>query len=117
MDIFGNLGVKTTPAFDSAVLEPEPKPKKTWKGQIRFLCSSDISKRITGNGTGGDDRIVWDRRFKDQMDEARAKFNELVGLGYKAYLVKKDGKKSNEQLLEFLPEAEEVIMVPPTAAG
>lgn len=86
-------------------------------GLIRFLCTSELSRKITGNGIGGDDRIIWDRRYRDQVEEARDKFHQLIKLGYKAFLVKQGGKKCNELVTEFLPEYEELLMVSPVVAG
>jgi hypothetical protein len=86
-------------------------------GTIRFLATSSLSKRITGNEIDGDDRIVWDRRFLDQVKEAAQKFDELIKEGFKAFLVRKDGKKSERQMFRFDPNAEEIIMVPPLTGG
>jgi len=90
---------------------------KTFKGEIKYLATVELSKEITGNGIGGHDRIIWDRRFRDQIGDARDKFQELVRRGFTPYLVKKDGTKHNRPIDEFDPDAEEIIMVAPTAAG
>ena len=100
--------------FDSKKPRTEPK---TFKGEIKYLATVELSKKITGNGIGGHDRIIWDRRYRDQIGEARDKFNELVRLGFTPYLTRKDGTKANRPMDEFDPDAEEVIMVAPTAAG
>lgn len=86
-------------------------------GKIRFLTTTELSKQITGNGIDGDDRVVWDRRFLDQVKEASEKFHKLIKEGFKAFLVKRDGQKSNKQMFRFDPNAEEIIMVPPMAGG
>ena len=91
--------------------------EKKHTGMIRFLCDEKISKTITGNGVAGDDRIVWDRRFKDQIEEAKKQFQELIKLGYLAFLVKSDGKKSDRQIFKFDPDLEEVIMLPAIVGG
>lgn len=117
-----------TPALKKAIADEaaeDAKPaEKSFKGEIKYLATVELSKKITGNGIGGHDRIIWDRRYRDQMGEAREKFNELVGLGFIPYLVKKNGEKYNRPLekdsrgrYEFDPDAEEIIMVAPTAAG
>lgn len=90
---------------------------KSFGGEIKYLATVELSKKITGNGIGGHDRIIWDRRYRDQIGEAREKFNELVRLGFTPYLTRKDGTKANSPLVEFDPDAEEIIMVAPTAAG
>ena len=101
---------------DPLDIEP-PLTTSDGNGIIRFLCTPKMSKEITGNSIGGDDRIVWDRRFLDQIKEARAKFYDLLDRGFKAFKVKKDGSKSKRRLLKFDPSAEEIIMVPAIVGG
>lgn len=98
-------------------LKGEKSIPKSFKGEIKYLATVELSKEITGNGIGGHDRIIWDRRYRDQIGDARDKFNELVRRGFTPYLVRKDGSKANRPLDEFDPDAEEIIMVAPTAAG
>ena len=102
---------------DSPVLEEVELVKSDGVGKIRFLTTSSFSKAITGNGVDGDDRIVWDRRFLDQIKEARTKFYELIKKGFLAFLIGKDGQKSNRRMCKFDPNAEEILMVPPIAGG
>lgn len=64
----------------------------------------------------GDDRIIWDMNNGKEAKEAKAKFVELMKKGYKAYSVDSKGKK-NRRIEEFDVEAEEILMVPPTAKG
>lgn len=64
----------------------------------------------------GDDRIVWDKEDGYEAKEAKAKFSELLKKGYKAYSVDSKGQK-NRRIKEFDVDAEEILMVPPTAAG
>lgn len=56
----------------------------------------------------GDDRLTWDRRFLEQVHEARDKFYELKKKGYFAYLPGLGGKPT-KMLTEFDPNAEEII--------
>ena len=86
-------------------------------GMIRFLATIGLSKEITGNGIDGDDRIIWDKRFLDQIKEARKRFYDLLNKGFQAFMVKVDGKKSNRRMHKFNPNAEEIIMSPPVAGG
>ena len=103
---------------DSPVLEEvELDRAAVGVGQIRFLSTVGLSKAITGNGVDGDDRIVWDKRFFDQIKEARVKFYELLKKGFLAFLVRKDGLKSNRRMHKFDPNAEEILMVPPVVGG
>jgi hypothetical protein len=64
----------------------------------------------------GDDRIVWDRNNGRQAKEAKEKFLSLIGQKYTAYSVDAKGKK-NRRIEEFDVEAEEILMIPPTAKG
>jgi hypothetical protein len=65
----------------------------------------------------GDERLVWDRRFPDQLKEAQAKFYELKGKGYLISAVSKDGKKTERLLHRFDPYAEELICMPAVGGG
>jgi len=64
----------------------------------------------------GDERIVWDFNNGRQAKEAKEKFMSLVGQGYSAYSVDAKGNK-NRRIQEFDVEAEEILMIPPTAKG
>jgi len=64
----------------------------------------------------GDERVVWDSNNGRQAMEAKEKFRDLVGKGYSAYSVDARGRK-NRRIKEFDVEAEEILMVPPTAKG
>ena len=65
----------------------------------------------------GDDRLMWDRRFLDQIQGARQKFSELLDKRYMAFRVHNNGKRSEELMLRFDPNAEEVIFVAPVTSG
>jgi hypothetical protein len=64
----------------------------------------------------GDERVVWDSNNGKQAKEAKDKFLSLVKSGYSAYSVDAKGKK-NHRIDEFDVEAEEILMIPPTAKG
>ena len=53
----------------------------------------------------GDDRFSWDRRFLDQVHEARAKFYDMRKNGYAAYLPGSGGGRGR-LVTEFDPDAE-----------
>jgi hypothetical protein len=80
------------------------KAQKYAKGLMRILCEK------------GDDRIVWDKEKGNEAKEAKAKFEELIAKGYAAFSVDAQGKK-NRKIEEFDVDAEEILMVPPTAKG
>ncbi len=64
----------------------------------------------------GDERLVWDKERGQQAKEAKKKFLEYLKKGHKAYSVDIDGKK-NKRIHEFDVDAEEILMIPPTAKG
>lgn len=72
-----------------------------WERCFRFLTAKD-----------GDKRVVWDSRDMDQIEEAKAMFDDAVAKGLVPYRVGLDGKASSEVMDEFDPEAEEVIFLP-----
>jgi hypothetical protein len=90
--------------------------KWLWQ-RIRFTSSVKLSLEITGHGIGGDDLIVWDRRYRDQIEQAKDKFYQLIKKGFKAFVVSEKGQRTNRQLFQFDPDAEEIAMIAPQAAG
>lgn len=82
------------------ILKDKEKAGK-WERCFRFLTPKD-----------GDKRVVWDSRDMDQIEEAKAMFDECVAKGLVPYRVGTDGKATAEVMDEFDPEAEEVIFMP-----
>lgn len=80
------------------------KAHRTGKRVMKILCQN------------GDDRIIWDKENGKEAKEAKAKFEELLKKGYTAYSVDVSGNK-NRKIDEFDIDAEEILMVPPTAKG
>jgi len=72
-----------------------------WERCFRILTPKD-----------GDKRVVWDSRDMDQIEDAKAMFDECVAKGLVPYRVGTDGRASAEVMDEFDPEAEEVIFMP-----
>lgn len=81
-----------------------PPKKKSSMGFMRVLTKN------------GDDRIVWDRDFPDQIKDAYKMFKDLLAKGYTAYIAMTNGEKGHS-IDEFDPLAEEIIMVPGTMPG
>jgi hypothetical protein len=82
------------------VLKDKEQANK-WERCFRFLTPKD-----------GDKRVVWDSRDMDQIEEAKAMFDECVAKGMVPYRVGTDGKATSEVMDEFDPEAEEIIFLP-----
>lgn len=69
-------------------------------------------------GASGDDKITWNHEDDLETKTAANKFKELIGKGYKAFISKNvAGTRKGEQITEFDPTAERLIMVPPIAGG
>jgi len=64
----------------------------------------------------GDDRLCWSKENGREAKEAKLKFMEFLGKGFKAYSVDSLGKKK-QKIEEFDVDAEEILMVPPTVKG
>jgi hypothetical protein len=64
----------------------------------------------------GDTRVIWDPDNPDEVDNARRTFTDLVKKGYRAYRVRRGGEKG-EQVREFDPRMERVILAPATVGG
>lgn len=102
-EIFTTDG-KPVERFVPSMGEVRVMTKKATKSIMRILCDK------------GDERLVWDKNKGKEAKEAKNKFVELLGKGYKAYSVNAQGEKKRP-IEEFDVDAEEIIMIPPTAKG
>jgi hypothetical protein len=64
----------------------------------------------------GDTKIIWDPDKTDEVAQARETFDKLRKKGYAAYSVNRKGDKG-EVIREFDPNAEKMILAPPTVGG
>lgn len=87
--------VKAEYSNGEVILRPPPKDENI--GVFRVLSDN------------GDDRIIWDRRDKNQVKEAFAVFKKYMDKGYTAYVVNEDGSHGHK-ITEFDPGLEEIIM-------
>ena len=67
-------------------------------------------------GSAGDTKKIWDKNNPDEVEDAKESFKRLRKKGYLAFHVNKKGDKG-EQMTEFDPDAERMIMVPPMQGG
>lgn len=74
------------------------------KNVLKILCET------------GDERITWDKENGRQAKEAKHKFEDYLAKGWKAYSVDSKGNK-NRKITEFDVDAQEILMIPPTAKG
>ena len=65
----------------------------------------------------GDTKTMWDKSKPAEVDAARAQYNKLRGDGYAAFKAVGDKGSKGEQIFDFNPEHERIIMVPPMAGG
>jgi len=64
----------------------------------------------------GDLKVIWDSENEDEVELAERQFDEAKEKGFLAFKVKKDGGKG-QQIKEFDPDSEKIIMIPPIAGG
>lgn len=68
-------------------------------------------------GKEGDVKTIWDRSKPDEVENARETFNRMRKKGYLAFRVTDKAGERGEQMNEFDPTAERMIMVPPMQGG
>lgn len=115
-----------TPKTNPLTLKfPDLKPtldSLTWMdGSFEEVPSGKSAIAVMGEP--GDTKHIWDKRKEAEVEAARTLFKKLTkpvkdgGAGYRAFHVTgKDGEKG-EQMNEFDPEAERMILVPPMQGG
>lgn len=65
----------------------------------------------------GDLKVIWDSSKSEEVKAAKTQFDELTKKGYMAYKVTgKEGTKG-EQIREFDPDAERLILAPALRGG
>lgn len=65
----------------------------------------------------GDTKIMWDRRNAEEVRAAREHFRELLGKHYLAFRAEGREGTRGEQIREFDPDIERIIMVPRSVGG
>jgi hypothetical protein len=80
------------------------------------MTGSDFTGVMAIMGKSGDERITWNSN--DQLDTARAKkiFDDLIASGHLAFRIK-DGSTKGEQISEFDPKAQRLLMSPALRGG
>ena len=68
-------------------------------------------------GGKGDTKVFWNKKNKDEVENARRTFQELVGeKKFAAFSVSKLGRRS-KKVTEFDPNIQKLILIPPIAGG
>ncbi len=79
--------------------------------------SNKTDREIAIMGKDGDVKKLWDSTKPDEVADAKRSFDDLRKKGYLAFRVTgKEGEKG-EQMREFDPDAERMIMVPQMRGG
>ena len=65
----------------------------------------------------GDSNIFWDPDSDKSIANARRKFKDYLGKGFKAFRISGKGKKQGSPILDFPPHAAELLLIPPIAGG
>ncbi len=64
----------------------------------------------------GDFKVTWNHDNADEVEIARSTYEKLKKKGYAAFRMLDRGQRG-EQIREFDPRAEQIIMVPPVVGG
>jgi hypothetical protein len=68
-------------------------------------------------GREGDVKVMWDKHNTDEVDAAKSQFDKLTKeKRFLAFKVNKDGT-NGDQIREFDPNLERIILVPPMVGG
>lgn len=78
--------------------------EKAWTGELAVLDHT------------GDTKLLWNKDNEDEVDAARTTFQSLTKKGYAAFSVNKKGDQG-EQIKQFDPTAERIILVPALVGG
>lgn len=68
-------------------------------------------------GQSGDTKLIWDKDNEIEVANAKRSFDDLRSKGFLAFkVIGKSGEKG-EQITEFDPNSERLILVPPMRGG
>ena len=83
-----------------------------------FECEVPKGKGVMGIiGATGDTKIFWNKKNKDEIENVKRTFEELVGKKkFAAFSLSKMGRKS-KKVTEFDPNLQKLILIPPIAGG
>jgi hypothetical protein len=65
----------------------------------------------------GDLKVIWNPDNPDEVCAAKEQFDNLRKKGYMAWNVGRLGKKGDNEITEFDPELEKMIITPPVKKG
>ncbi len=71
---------------------------------------------ISVMGQRGDTKLIWNKNNAEEVANAKRTFDDLRAKRFLAFKVTDDGSKG-EQINEFDPNIERMIMVPPMVGG
>ena len=65
----------------------------------------------------GDLKVIWNPDNEDEVQAAQEQFDALRNKGYMAWNVGKLGRKTDNEIKEFDPDLEKMIITPPVKKG
>lgn len=65
----------------------------------------------------GDLKIIWDKDNEAEVQAAREQFDKLRKKGHMAWDVGRLGRKTDNEITEFDPDLEKIIITPPVKKG
>ena len=81
------------------------------------IALKDVPPSMLPNGIqGGDTKIIWNPVVTDEVEAARATFENLRAKGYAAFDVSPGGEQAGPMKV-FNPQAGKLIMTPPLRGG
>jgi len=86
-------------------------------GENKTRAMRDGDHELARMGIEGDVKTIWDKGNRDEVANARRTFDDLRAKGYLAFHVTGKNGDQGEQMDEFDPDAERMIMIPPMQGG
>ncbi len=85
-------------------------------GAVNEVGVLEVNSTMFVMDENGDTRLQWNRKNPEEVDAARARFNQLKHRGYLAYKVDASGRQG-EVLDAFDPNEQRIIMAPQMVGG
>ena len=93
--------------------------------QTTHVDFEDVPEEVSAigvMGAEGDTKHLWNPKKPEEVEEARKLYDILTQKKYRAFRLRKDGRKKGrtgefDLMTEFDPEARGILFVPPFAGG
>lgn len=87
----------------------------TLAGSVREELEESATGEMRILSDKGDTQVTWNPRDEHEVKAAKKQFKSLTGKGFIAWRVGESG--SREQIREFDPEAQKMVLAPALAGG